>query len=308
MSEINLSEIPLRIINLDSRPDRYEAFKNIKTGFKSVERFPAVNGKIEKDFKDVTEMTKLRIATNIRRAHEDLDSKGAWGCTQTHIKVWEWFLTTDHKMLFVGEDDLGLSTFQDAKSLLNFVQDQYNKLPAHSEKEGDGGWDVWLAGYTALRDCQPWDSPDPTPLMSRVISQPGLRCGIKEGLVDVRSFFGTHAYIVTRRGAQILLDNARPIEAHMDAYIGIEAQLGKIRIIANPVYSNYLLTSDAGTDIGHTSGGLCMLSKGDHVYKWIFYIISIIVLIIFIFLWIELFTGESVFSKINNKLSWMYKV
>jgi len=305
---MDISKIPLRIINLDIRPDRYKAFTSVDTGFSDIERFPAVYGKNEKDFKDVTEMTKLKIASNIRRSHEDVDSAGAWGCSQSHINLWKWFLSTDHEMLFVGEDDLAMDKFQEPKSLLKFVQSQYEKLPSYSKTTGDSGWDVWLVGFTALRDCKDWKLPDPTPVLSGVVTTPGMRCSIKDKLVDVRSFFGTHAYIVTRQGAKTLLDNAFPIEAQMDGYIGIEAQLGKLRIIANPQYTNYLLHSDAGTDIGHASRSLCMLSKGDHVYKILFYIIMVIIFIIFICLWIELFSGNSVFGMIDRKLQWVYTV
>ena len=46
--------------------------------------------------------------------------------------------------------------------------------------------------------------------------------------------YGSHAYMVTPRGARRLLAHALPMEMHVDAYLGIMASLGLVRGYAWP--------------------------------------------------------------------------
>ena len=44
-------------------------------------------------------------------------------------------------------------------------------------------------------------------------------------------FWGTHAYLVTARGAQRLLDSAEPIASQVDAYMGWQAEFDPAFVI-----------------------------------------------------------------------------
>lgn len=65
----------------------------------------------------------------------------------------------------------------------------------------------------------------------------------EQGVVPVRQFAGTHAYLVTRRGAQTLLDHAFPVKFHVDTTMSVLAASGLLRA--------YALRSD----IAHQRGG-----------------------------------------------------
>ena len=53
-------------------------------------------------------------------------------------------------------------------------------------------------------------------------------------------FWGTHAYLVTARGAQRLLDSAEPIASQVDAYMGWQAEFDPAFVIHTKTHQRFL--------------------------------------------------------------------
>ena len=70
-------------------------------------------------------------------------------------------------------------------------------------------------------------------------------------LQSCTGLMGSHAYMVSRSGAQNLLARAYPIELHVDAYLAFMSRMGHVRMLWNPcmqVEQNY-----DDSDIAHGS-------------------------------------------------------
>jgi hypothetical protein len=78
-------------------------------------------------------------------------------------------------------------------------------------------WDMWLLGTHA------WAFKG-VPLTSDV-----------DSWTKVKEFTGAHAYVLNRRGAEILLAEPFPIETHIEYYISACAQLKGLKIIRHPI-------------------------------------------------------------------------
>jgi GR25 family glycosyltransferase involved in LPS biosynthesis len=293
---LDVTQFPAYVINLETRLDRWKRFSRVDTGLPNLQRFSAINGIQIGDLidnTDISEFTKLRILSRTRRSHEEIDAKGAIGCTLSHVSLWRQFLSTNHTHLIVSEDDLNLEPFKEPGSFAEYLQSQINSLPS--------GWDVWVAGYNSLRDCSPWNQPQAIPKITSAILDPNIRCHSNAEHLDIRSFFGTHCYIVTREGAQTLLNHAFPIESHIDAYIGLQAQLGRIRIVANGVQF-HLTNSRCETDIMHGQSLVCQLGLGDGKYKILTYLLIILLIIVIIAFIVQIRYGKSVFLLLREQL------
>ena len=86
-----------RIINLESRPDRWARLKGL-----GIERFPAIVAK------SATMSLRTLATFSSRKSHEALSGMGAVGCALSHIQVWKDFLDTDKELCAVFEDDVAI--------------------------------------------------------------------------------------------------------------------------------------------------------------------------------------------------------
>jgi glycosyl transferase family 25 len=197
---------PTFVINLDRRTDRWDNFSKQSTlsEFKQLERFSAVDGSKINVLQDerVSLHTRQNILKKYRRSHYEICTPGAIGASLSHITIWKNFLQSDAEYVVVFEDD----TIIDQKSL-EYIDTLIPKLP-------ESGWDMWLLGMHR------W-SFNGTPLVKNN----------KKGWWSVSDFTGAHAYVLSRKGAEILLDNPFPIETHIEYYITGCSQLKGLRII-----------------------------------------------------------------------------
>ena len=271
------NRLAVRVINLDKRPDRFLKFKQIPLGFTNFSRFSAVDGSLESSFADVTQATKLRILTRKRHLHEELDSPGAWGASQSHFILWKQLINSPSDYMLVLEDDIDLTLFQAPGSLSAFIFNQLIHVPPD--------WDLFLLSGSIFH-CSNWSLPLPRPLHSSYLSTDN--CLSSESFIDVISFMGAQSYIITKQGAQLLLSRARPIEYHIDAYISLQSQLGHIRIIASNNPNDRLSVTDSSTDIDHTplltNSTSTTQCECNNNYLWIFlfFLLLLLVLILFI--------------------------
>ena len=219
---IDINKIPIYCINLDKRPKRYEAFMR-QPGAQELnpKRFSAVDGsKISLNSPDISNQTKYNILHKTRRAHSQIDTLGAIGCSLSHYSIWKEFLRGNDPYCFVLEDDAQVPV-----GLANQI-----KLATMSPHD----FDVWALSYKlynkTLNDTGPgWKSPV--------------------------YFWGTSAYIISRKGATELIDQFFPIECHLDNYMCLKNSFGKIRLHVNDNVKMYTLPY--GTDIQENTCDLC---------------------------------------------------
>jgi GR25 family glycosyltransferase involved in LPS biosynthesis len=204
----------LRIINLVRRSDRRRTMTTLlrATGLKA-EFFDAIDGtQLTKD--DVKDY--VRRDPSLRALH-----RNEIACAFSHIAVWRDFLDTQEPYMLVLEDDVNL-----VRNFHPLVQSLLRELEA-TRKE----WEFLYLG------CH-WFDRKPTTreaFSARTYSTDYVG-------------FGTYGYILTRAGAQKLIEQAYPLNAPLDDYTQGMCNRQRIKgLIADPM----LVTVDysQGSDI-----------------------------------------------------------
>ena len=204
-------------INLKSRADRWERFFQ-QPGFQELiqkypwERFDAIDGKtidIEKDTR-VSLRTRRNIMYKKRRDHEDLDSAGGVGCYLSHYTVWTKIIAQPEEYGLVFEDD--------ALIPLGFVQQLETAFLEYQALEEKAKPDVWTLSVPFNRT-----------MMDAVNNTVAFNFGDWNYSVNAPNT----ANIYTKKAVKILVDNAFPIDGHVDFFMFRCAQLGLI------VYAQY---------------------------------------------------------------------
>jgi GR25 family glycosyltransferase involved in LPS biosynthesis len=198
----DLTDTHIYYINLDQRKDRKEQFEGqeaLRT-MPPVERIAGVHGlsvDIKKD-KRVGVNTRVNVITEFRRSHYEIHSRGAIGASLSHLKVWEAFLKSGAKYALILEDDVKLpATFS------MMVRDCAKDLPTK--------WDVWILGWNH------------NPVDTGKNGQSPFR--------RILHFVGAHCYIITRQAARSFVDEALPIETHVEHYMNNVAFLRGMSIV-----------------------------------------------------------------------------
>ena len=151
------------------------------------------------------------------------DLRGALGCSLSHKAVWQDMISNDVSVAIVGEADL-----LPKSHLLPRVK---------AAMEHVGEWDIVLLGYNIknyyLKETDLTDVPS----------------GFKKGKIG---FCGTHGYMVSKKGAQILLDHFAPVEIQTDAYITMLIYLDKLRAWFDPKKPIRTLLHKSSTQTGNS--------------------------------------------------------
>lgn len=229
---MDYDDVQIVVISLDRRPDRWAIFqeKAVAAGIQGkAQRLSAVDAKefIGHEHPAITLLTAHNIKNGMRRAHYEIDSTGAIGCSLSHFKAWEFLKNSSAPALVIFEDDSHVP--KDFKQRLSMLLEE---LPSP-------GWDVVTFYNTPYQGGLTGCTPDPT------FSDPWQTC---------TSLMGSHAYMVSRSGAQKLLSRAYPIEMHVDAYLAFMARMKHVTMLWNPIMQ---IEPDArDTDIGHGDQGI----------------------------------------------------
>jgi GR25 family glycosyltransferase involved in LPS biosynthesis len=203
-------------INLKERPDRWQRFAE-QNGVRRLaqaypfERFEGINGKLL-DIKNddrVSLRTKRNILYQKRRDHEDLDTPGGVGCYLSHYSCWKKFLETDKQYVLILEDD-AIVPEDFLPSLENAMED----LNQEDIKRPD----IWTL-------AMPFG-----PTLTRALEL-GTPTYTKNWAYDVVA--PLTGYILTRNGAKVLIENAFPIDGHVDHYMRRCSQMGMVVIAAH---------------------------------------------------------------------------
>lgn len=234
---------PAYVINLDRRKDRWTKFSAQPTlkEFTNLQRFSAVDGSLldVKNDKRISLHTRQNIFRKYRRSDYEINTAGAIGASLSHFTIWETFLKSDAEYLVVFEDD----TIVDEKVMLK-VDSLIPKLPKD--------WDMWLLGRHR------W-AYSGVPLTAD-----------KKGWWKVRNFTGAHGYVLSRRGAEMLLQEKFPIETHVEYYICAVAEMKGMTIINHPTLrQSYFAerdeTDDSDTFDSKYSCPVCLIPDN---YMW----------------------------------------
>ncbi len=218
-------------INLKQRVDRWRRFSSqpaiadIQHHFR-FERVDAVVGKeidIQND-KRISIRTKRNILHQKRRDHEDLDSVGAIGCYLSHAMLWKKFLESNEEYCIILEDDALLP--DDFVARFKIAMDSLQKMP--------------------LRESVLWQLSRPHAV--------GLRNALEEDTLIFNDGWAydvvcpTTGYVLFRNSAKILLENAFPIDGHVDMYMRRCTQIG----ILKTVHYKHLMLSQIAVKRGDT--------------------------------------------------------
>lgn len=169
------------VINLANRPDRWKPWKNLP-----VERWEGWDGheQLPPDW---------FLPEHDRR-------RGAWGCLQSHIGIWEWLAKSREKQLLVLEDDCGIDP------------DFWDRVERF---EPPDDWTMWYPGGNIR--WQLWRK-------ARFIRHRGPKL-IRDGVLRAYAVDRTHAYVIRRSCAIRLaslvrkhLDGARSVH-HVDWWL-----------------------------------------------------------------------------------------
>lgn len=202
---LNIFKMPTYVVSMKERPDRWKRFTDqpaIKA-IKGLKRTAAVNGKKlnYRTDKRISIRTRLNIFRNYRRSHHEMATLGAVGCSLSHIQAWKQFLKSGANVALILEDDAIIT-----ESMLNMVNETSATLPS--------GWGIWVLGCYR-----------PNLVYEHLPTKPWNR---------VYGFTASHSYIITRDAAKQLLEDALPVETHIDHYICSAAVLKDILIVQNP--------------------------------------------------------------------------
>lgn len=227
---MHLKDVQIFCISLARRPDRWNRIRQEaqKAGIEMT-RIDAVDAStfVAHQHPAITLGTAHNIYYKTRRSNYEIDAAGAIGCSLSHFKVWETLLASDAPAAIVFEDDsavpIGLK--ERLNKVLSILPPDWDIVNLHRTKFGGG-----VSGCKPLAGDEPWQL--------------------------CTSLIGTHAYIVSRKGAKALLDKAYPIELHVDAYMAYMSRMGHIKLLWHPLI-DIQPRPESGSNIIHGNGRIC---------------------------------------------------
>jgi GR25 family glycosyltransferase involved in LPS biosynthesis len=224
------------VINLKQRTDRWKTFSEqraVKKIMKTYpfERFDAIAGStidVPNDTR-ISMRTRRNIKESSRRDHEDLNTAGGIGCYLSHVEVWKKIAMNQEEYGIIFEDDTKLP--DDFLTVLKSSMKDLNLLPEMP--------DVWTFSYG-------WDFFYKT--KGKELPQ-NITENHRGPWIYNTCPGGLNGYLVTREGAKKLLENAFPIDMHVDLYICMNVDLKKILCVAHKDLILNLLVESEKSDI-----------------------------------------------------------
>ncbi len=228
-------------INLKHRTDRWTAFsqqpaiQEIKRSW-VFERFDAVAGStvdIQTDTR-ISMRAKRNIKQKMRRDHEDINTVGAIGAYLSHTEIWKRVLNNSEPYAVVFEDDASVPA--DFLERLKLAYSELNLL--------DGLPDIWAFSY-------PWSFYYRTKGRSLPQDVPE---NLRGNWILNSCPGGLGGYFITKEGAKKLLENAFPIDMHVDLYMCLCVEMKKVQCVSNRRIVLGGLSESAKSDIQLPSG------------------------------------------------------
>ena len=194
-------------INLDRSKDRRQNIEYMcqRHGI-TAERFSAVDGKLLdlEDPKYQRALQKIKWWFLI----ENKKNVGHFGCYLSHMSIYEKFLQTNKQYCFILEDDAEFIT----SNLKEGIMKNMKNLPSD--------WDILLLGYEVNGGPNGYNE----------VREGNKDTKLKNGLINLKYFTGTHAYILTRKCVEKLIENLQMMDWIIDWNIAYLAQRGILNI------------------------------------------------------------------------------
>ena len=223
-----------KVINLESRQDRWTRLQPILANTSTKwERYNAIKTTQEQLWNSLSRKTRAEFKSE-RKTHPGVHSIGAVGCYLSHLAVWKEFLASDKPYLAVLEDDIASISDAQIENGLQLLESS----------------DIVLLGY---------------------VRKPCVENGHVKPWPNGPGFTASHAYMLTRRAAELLVKHAMPIEMQVDFYlqaIAYDYQL-KIRMIQDPIKQ-----ARTGSDVF----SLCILCESSWIYAGFLLLVLLLVL------------------------------
>lgn len=219
-SGTSVGKIPIICINLLRREDRWVDFiKQEGLHGLDIKRWNAVDGATIDYINDprVSMRVKRNIIKKLRRSWDDIYTPGALGCYLSHLEIWRWLAKSDSIACVVLEDDCVVPSD---------FSDKLRHLWEESAIIRDGRFDCCILHRKCGEVAQ----------------------GNMEGdkmIEPMEIFFNTTGYIITRSCALKLVENALPIQVHVDKYIGLYKKIYNLKIYR--VQENWLSITSSGS-------------------------------------------------------------
>lgn len=195
--EVGTTLPPVWVVNLDRSPDRWVTCQEecAREGVK-VERFTATDGKA---------MTPEELAKETTLTARWFCTKGMIGCFMSHRRIWERVAKEGLEAVVVLEDDVRLEPGFNQRLGALLAQ-----LPAD--------WEVCLLGAVGCvnPDVEPWYMKYYSFCTGGGRASPGKTRRIAPGVFVPHRPAGTHAYMVSQRGAARLLKHLPKAQYHVD--------------------------------------------------------------------------------------------
>lgn len=228
MEEYFISDIsyPVYVINLDHRADRWNRIDNMLIEIKktyNVNRWSAINGK-------ELDISQLENKYNIKLSNDKL-TRGEIGCFLTHRDIWKYIVDNNISYAVILEDDVILDfdlIKKISKGLKKIIPDNWDFLYLdrnyHEENEIivnsftiDKKNDTVNVTGTILND-QEYYGPK---LANKMVTANILSSESQQyKLVKAKVSYGLQAYIISLKGAKILLEKCNIISKPIDVLIG----------------------------------------------------------------------------------------
>jgi glycosyl transferase, family 25 len=189
------------VINLKKDEEKLKrCMDSLKTIDIQPERFDAVYGK-ELDPEYFNKVVHPRVKYTIkngRNIDSEIGSMGAIGCSLSHISLWEKISASE-----AGSEDSFLILEDDVRPNQN-TKEKMDEILKNLPKN----WDIVFLGY----------------MFPMLYENNDEKAG--ENLYKIKSIlFGTHAYLINKKGAKKLLKMAFPITDQIDSYISYRCMM-----------------------------------------------------------------------------------
>lgn len=190
---ININNIKSYVINLEKEKKKYNlCLKNLAKINIHPERFEAIYVENIEEIKKITYPSVQYTIKNGRNTHNNIGSKGAIGCYLSHITLWQMLLDSNEEMYLIFEDDVNIN-----KNIDNLTENINKTINLINKND----WDVIYLGHFTFNP------------------QYNNKSYFK--INDL--IYGTHSYIINKKGAQKLLELSLPIVDQIDSYMSYMA-------------------------------------------------------------------------------------
>jgi hypothetical protein len=198
-------------INLASRNDKWKAFQRRARAvspnlLETIERFEAINGSKAQDTDDIQK--EWDSTTNAKYSPKETPcirtmTPGEIGCALSHIALWRKLVASDDAHWLILEDDCSFVNYRG--------RDRLSIAFARAWKELPFDWAIFYLGFSDrgerryIKQCKrsaQWRDP-----MDPEIEMFSPEYG-----------YHTHAYMITKPGAQCLLENL-PVSGPIDVWL-----------------------------------------------------------------------------------------